>query len=107
MSVYKQLKDQCIKLLLGKDVVPSGLSELNNYFRVHGPIHFTCEKQEDGSLVAVSNDFLYGSIITHAKDSSELEEKVKDAVLTAFEVPSSYAKEANVHRVGEGGYAFA
>ncbi len=107
MSIGKLLKDRCVKLLLGKSLVPSGLAELNNYFRINRVINFSNERQADGSLVAISSDFRYGRIITSAKNEEELEEKIKDAILTAFEVPSSYAKDAGVHRVGERGYAFA
>jgi len=107
MSIVKQTKDRVIKVLLGKDAVPSGLAELNRYFRVHGPIGFRREKQEDGSIVMVSKNFRYGSIITHVKNESELDVKVADAILTAFEVPSSYAKEADLKRVGKEEYAFA
>lgn len=107
MSLYKQLKDRLIRLLLGKDLVPSGLAELHQYFRSYGPIQFRYEKQEDGSFVAVSENFRHGSIVTHAGDRGALDSKIEDAILTAFEVPSSYASEAAVHRVGEKEYAFA
>lgn len=108
MSLYKECKDRLIRALLGKNSVPSGLSELHHYFRVFGPINFREEKQEDGSIVAISTDFRYGSIITSARRQDELDVKVKDAILTAFEVPSSYAKEASVQRLDEKkGYAFA
>ena len=107
MSFYKQTKDIAIKLMLGKSAAPQGLVELNHYFRFYGPINFHFEKQEDGSFVAFSQDFKYGSIITRASRQEELDDKVKDAILTAFEVPSSYAKEAGIHRVGEKEYAFA
>lgn len=107
MSLYKEAKDQFIKFVLGKASVPSGLSDLHHYFRTYGAIHFRTEKQEDGSLVAISENFRYGSIITRAQNADELSEKIKDAILTAFEVPSSYSKEAAVHRIGEQEYAFA
>ncbi len=107
MSLYKQAKDHIAKFFLGSKLAPQGLVELNHYFRFHGPINFRHEKQEDGSIMAISENFRYGIIITHAEKQEELDEKVKDAILTAFEVPSSYAKEAGVHRVGEKEYAFA
>jgi hypothetical protein len=107
MSLYKQAKNHLVKLVLGSGTAPRGLVELNHYFRFYGPIHFRHEKQGDGSIVAISENFRYGSIITRAEKPEELDEKVKDAILTAFEVPSSYAKEAGVHRVGEKEYAFA
>ncbi len=107
MSLYKQTKDQFIKLLLGKASVPSGLADLHHYFRTYEPITFRMEKQEDGSIVAISENFQYGSIITHAQHTNELNDKIKDAILTAFDVPSSYAKEAAVRRTDEKEYAFA
>ena len=107
MALTKQLKDHLIKILLGKEAVPSGLAELSNYFRFYGPIYFQFETQEDGSIIAISKNFRCGSIVSQAKDKDHLDEKVKDAILTAFEVPSSYAKEAHVCRTDEKGYAFA
>lgn len=107
MSLYKQTKDQFIKLLLGKASVPSGLSDLHHYFRTYDPINFRTEKQEDGSIVAISENFQYGSIITHAQNTNELNEKIKDAILTAFDVPSSYTQEAAIRRTDEKEYAFA
>lgn len=109
MSLLKQTKDYAIRLLLGKNAVPSGLFELNQYFRWYGPISFRPEQQEDGSIVAISDNFRYGSIITHATTKEDLNEKIKDAILTAFDVPSSYAKEAKIQRVGteQENYAFA
>jgi hypothetical protein len=107
MSFYKQTKDWLIRLALGRDAVPPGLVELHRYFRSYGPITFRYEQQEDGSYVAVSQNFRYGSIVTHASDTLALDEKIKDAILTAFEVPSSYAKEAGVNRVAQQEYAFA
>jgi len=107
MSLYKQVKDQLIRFMLGRNAMPPGLVDINNYFRVYGPINFRYEQQDDGSFVAVSKNFRYGTIITSALRQNDLEEKVKDAILTAFEVPSSYAKEAGVHRVGQEEYAYA
>lgn len=107
MSYYKELKDKVGKLLLGNKTYPSGLLDLNYYFRIYDPIIFQSEKQQDGSFVAFSTNFRYGSIITSAASEELLDDKIKDAILTAFEVPSSYAKEAAVSRQGEKGYAFA
>ncbi len=107
MSLYKQTKDRFIRAVNGKSLVPSGLAELHHYFRVYEPITFRYKKQDDGSLIAISNNFRYGSIITQANQKEELDEKIKDAILTAFEVPSSYAKEADVQRLEEKEYAFA
>ncbi len=107
MSLQKQIKDHLFRFVFGKSALPPGLVELNHYFRFYGPIHFRSERQEDGSVVVVSQNFRYGSIITHTQHHEQLDEKVKDAILTAFEVPSAYAKEAALHRVGDKEYAFA
>ena len=107
MSLQKQAKDYLIKFMLGSASVPSGLVDLHHYFRMYEPISFRYEIQEDGSIVAISNNFRYGSIITHADSSAELDDKIIDAILTAFSVPSSYAKEAGVHRTDAKEYAFA
>jgi propanediol dehydratase large subunit len=107
MSITKQTKDLFFRFLRGKKVVPSGLAELHHYFRMYEPIRFKYEKQEDGSVVAISENFRFGSIITRADTPIELDEKISDAILTAFEVPSSYAKDAAVHRLEEKDYAFA
>ncbi len=93
--------------MFGEAYVPSGLSDLHRYFRTYEPINFRKEKQEDGSVVAISTNFKYGSIIASAANEDELIEKIKDAILTAFDVPSSYAKEAAVRHTGEKEYAFA
>lgn len=106
--VYKVIKDRLIKLLFGGNSVPRGLFELTNYFRLHGPIKFEF-KQDEGVFIAISKDFIYGKIITQGKDIKELDKNIKDAILTSFEVPSSYEKEACVHKVTEANneYAFA
>ena len=104
----KVIKDRLIKLLFGGNSVPRGLFELTNYFRLHGPIKFEF-KQDAGVFIAISKDFIYGKIITHGKDIKELDKNIKDAILTSFEIPSSYEKEAGIHKVIEGNneYAFA
>lgn len=106
MTVIKKTKDQLIKLLFGKSVVPAGLVELHHYFRLYGPINFKSENK-DGLIVAVSTNFRYGSIVTSGGDQKELDKNIKDAILTSFEVPSSYAHEAHIAQVGrkQGEYA--
>ena len=101
MTVVKKIKDQLIKALLGKESVPRGLFELNQYFRQYGPIAFRYEKGEAGQLIAISDNFRFGSIVTSGKDTRELDQNIKDAILTSFEIPSSYFKEANIIRVGD------
>jgi len=107
MNRFKVIKDAIAKWLLGKGTVPSGLNELNKYFRHYGPIRFRSEKQDDGTIVAVSDNFIYGSIITSGKDEKELENNIRDAILTAFEVPSSYASEAAIRKIGAGASEYA
>ncbi len=109
MFIYKKIKDYLIKLLLGSKVVPQGLFELSRYCQSFGSIHFKYSKSEDGVIIAVSTDFKLGSIVTSGSDEEELDKNIKDAILTFFEIPSSYSKEAKICRVGEKqeGYAIA
>lgn len=107
MTLTKKAKDRIIKVLLGKNTVPRGLFELNQYFRLYGPISFRHERGEDGSTIAISNNFRYGSIVTSGNDSKELDENIKDAILTSFEIPSSFAKEADICNVGNGSEHYA
>lgn len=106
MNVLKVAKDRAKKIALGKAAVPNGLVELNKYFRLYGPINFQSH-QEDGMQVAVSTNFKYGSIVTYGKDASELDRNIKDAILTSFEIPSAYLKEAGIIRVGESKDSYA
>lgn len=107
MSLSKQIKDRLIKILWNGKSVPNELFELSQYFRNYGPIEFEF-KQEDNEVIAISKNFKHGSIVTSGKDAKELEENVKDAILTSFDVPSSYAEEAGVHRIDkEKLYVFA
>ncbi|OGY86507.1 MAG: hypothetical protein A2458_02260 [Candidatus Kerfeldbacteria bacterium RIFOXYC2_FULL_38_9] len=98
----KKIKDQFIKLLLGKQAVPAGLFELAEYFNLNDPIQFEFKKAEDGeSTVAISTNYRYGSIITKGHNLEELDRNIKDAILTSFEVPGSYANDVHLKRVGE------
>ncbi|MBN1585000.1 hypothetical protein JW899_01400 [Candidatus Uhrbacteria bacterium] len=106
MSLTKIVRDYAIKFLFGKESAPRGLVDLNRYFRIYGPINFV-KHQEGEVIVAVSTDFNQGSIITEGRNEEELEANIKDAILTAFEVPSSYAKEAGIHQVGKATNAYA
>lgn len=99
MSIIKQSKDYLIKFLLGKNSVPSGLLDSREYFRIYGPIHFQYEKV-DGLIVAKSTDFHWGSIVTSGRNEQELDSNIKDAILTSFEIPSSYASQAKIEKVG-------
>jgi len=100
MTLLKRAKDHLIKLIYGKTMVPVGLFDLSQYFRNNGSISFNFEKG-NGVIVAVSTNFRYGSIVTSGKDQKELDKNIKDAILTSFEIPSSYARETEIHRVGE------
>ncbi len=107
MTFTKKAKDQLIKALLGKTSVPRGLFELGQYISIYGPINFRYENGENGNIVAISDNFRYGSIITSGKDTDELDRNIKDAILTSFEIPSSYAKEAGIKKVGDKREAYA
>lgn len=109
MTLTKKVKDQLIKALLGKASVPRGLFELNQYFRLYGPINFRHEKGEGGNIIAISTNYRFGSIVTSGMTTEELEKNIKDAILTSFSIPSSFAKEAAVYKVGDkqGEYAIA
>lgn len=100
MNPAKIVSDWLFKAYLSSHkAVPSGLVDMQRYFRNNDAITFSYHK-EDGMIVAVSENFRYGSIVTFADSELALEEKIKDAILTAFGVPSSYAKEADIRRAG-------
>lgn len=100
MPFAKKAKDYLLKVISGKDFAPQGLVEINRYFRIYGPISFDFKK-EDGAIVGMSQNFKYGSIITSGKNFEELDRNIKDAILTSFEIPSSYSKEANIKNINE------
>jgi hypothetical protein len=95
MSYYKQFKDIVLKKAFGQDFVPEGLNELNEYFRFNENIVFKFHKK-DSKLVAVSQNFRHGSIVTQGRNPKELDANIKDAIMTSFEIPSSYADEAKI-----------
>ncbi len=101
MSLVKVSKDYAVKLLGGKNVVPSGLVDLQKYFRHHDSIEFEREVLADGVIVARSVNFRHGSIVTTGRNEAEVVSNIKDSILTAFEIPSSYAKEAGIYRLGD------
>ena len=100
MPFIKKVKDNLIKFVVGSDLVPKELSDLHAYFRMYGPINFEYKKEGD-KIVAVSTNFRYGSIVTSGKNKEELDKNIKDAILTSFDLPSSYAKEARIKKVGD------
>jgi len=108
MKLTKIVRDNLAKAILGQYSVPKGLFESREYFREYGPINFKYEKTKDG-IVARSIDFKWGAIITFGRNPQELDRKIKDAILTSFEIPSSFAKEAKIQKIGseEKGYALA
>jgi len=106
MTAIKKVKNQIIKAFWGNSVAPRGLLDLRDYFLHYGPIAFRYEKN-NGKIVAISTDFKYGSIITSGDNEKELDENIKDAILTSFEVPSSFAKEANIHKTGQEQQSYA
>lgn len=99
MSLVKELKDSIRKAFTPSKYIPEGLLELQRYARNYGAIRFEF-LQEDGGVIARSTNFQYGSIVTFAPSQKAIEEKIPDAILTAFSIPSSYAKQAGIHRVG-------
>lgn len=100
MNLIKNTKDRIVKAALGKGTVPSGLLEMHKYFKHYGAINFQ-EHKEDGIIISISTNFKYGSIIAHGKDRKELDANVEDAILTSFEIPSSYKREASLIKVGD------
>lgn len=100
MSIIKITKDKIIKAFYGKESVPRGLFELDKYFRLYSEITFDSIK-EGNVIIAKSNNFKQGSIITSGNNMKELDDNIEDAILTAFDVPSSYAKEVGLHPVGK------
>lgn len=106
MKPFKVTRDWLARALLGDKIVPEGLVDLHSYFRRFGPIQFEV-KDKNGLLIARSQDFRYGSIITSGKNRNELDANIKDAILTSFEVPSVYADKAAIIRDGERGSRYA
>jgi hypothetical protein len=104
----KKVKDYIMRLVLGKEYVPRGLFELHQYFRNYEPIEFRFTNEGE-SIIAESKNFRHGSIVTSGRDSKELNKNIKDAIMTSFEVPSSFSKEADIKQVRKEKkeYAFA
>ncbi|MBL7053526.1 MAG: hypothetical protein ISS02_02630 [Candidatus Portnoybacteria bacterium] len=106
MNIIKVIKDYIIKKTLPKGTIPRGLFELDQYFRQYKQIEFEFKVKKD-LIIAVSKDFRYGSIVTSGKNHKELEENIKDAILTSFCIPSSYSKEVVIKKVGEADQSYA
>lgn len=99
MKPIKVFRDYIARVILGQYSVPRGLYDSREYFREHGAIAFKYEKTKEG-IVARSKNFRWGAIVTFGKTPQELDRRIKDAILTSFEIPSSYAKEAKIKKVG-------
>jgi len=106
MSITKQFKDYLIKFCWHGKTVPIGLFELSQYFRNQGPIEFEYKK-EGNKIIAISKNFRHGSIITSANNEADLDKNIKDAILTSFEIPSSYMKETGLYKMGSEEIAYA
>ncbi len=97
MKYSKMIRDWLFKAY-NMRLVPSGLVEIQKYFRNNKNIGFDTYNEE-GVIVAVSNNFRYGSIVTSGKTLTELDTNIRDAILTSFSIPSAYAKEAEINRI--------
>lgn len=102
MSLLKVVKDQALKVLRPKDYIPEGVLELVRYSRDYQGINFQFEGA-DGVIIARSTNFRFGSIVTSGKDEKELDANIKDAILTSFEIPSSYASQVKIEEVNAQG----
>ncbi len=98
--MMKFIRDKAAKALFSGFYIPEGLLEWKLYSRDFGGINFRIEEKEN-VFVASSKNFRHGSIITTGESREDLEENIRDAILTAFEIPSSYAKEASIVKEGE------
>lgn len=108
MKPIKVFRDYLARAMLGQYSVPRGLFDSREYFREYGAISFKFEKTKEG-IVARSKNFRWGAIVTFGQNARELDKNIKDAILTSFEIPSSYAREAKIEKVGskKEGYALA
>lgn len=57
--------------------------------------------EDGGYYLAKSVNSSHGLIITSAEREEDLENKIKDAIFTAFEVPSQYCNPEDIEKVGE------
>lgn len=105
-KMFKLVKDYTTKYLLGEDAIPRGLYEVSEYFRNYGPIVFKYT-EEEGQIIAKSTNFKCGVIVTSGRNAQELDSNIKDAILTSFSIPSSYAKEANIKKVNSDSKEYA
>lgn len=106
MSIFKITKDYIVKTILGEDTIPRELLDLHDYFRLYGPIHFSYDRRGE-FIIAESTNFRFGSIITSATNEKELDSNIKDAIMTSFDLPSVYSKEAKIYQEGANKSAYA
>ncbi len=99
MSRFKNIKDQLTRFFSDSFLQSKELFELKQYFENYGSIEFKFIKQKN-QWIAVSTNFIHGSIITSANTKSELEKSIEDAILTSFSVPASYREEAGINKLG-------
>jgi hypothetical protein len=98
----KEIKDGVIKYASSGNSANEQLRELFEYFQQHGSITFDYEiAKESGLIIAKSTNFRFGSIITSGRNPKELDENIKDAILTAFDMPSVYLEESRIEKVGD------
>ncbi|MCK4636136.1 MAG: hypothetical protein KAT32_04705 [Candidatus Moranbacteria bacterium] len=95
----KEIKDLIIKFTFGKDYISEEVKDAQEYFRDFN-ISFD-HHVEDNVIVAVSNNFRYGSIIASGKDYEELDHNIKDAIYTAFSIPSAYSDQIELFKKGD------
>lgn len=98
--MLKQLKDNLAKFISGSNYLPEEVLEAHEYFRHYGAINFKFEKI-DNEIMATSTNYKWGLIITSGKNLSDLDRNIKDAILTAFCVPSSYARRLDIKKVNK------
>ncbi|MDO8686870.1 MAG: hypothetical protein Q7K11_01520 [Candidatus Berkelbacteria bacterium] len=96
----KYIKDTLIKYLSGSRFLPEEVLTASEYFRHFNAINFDIKK-DDGLFIATSTNFQWGTIATSGHSVRELDRNIKDAILTAFSVPSTYADKLKIHNVDE------
>ena len=99
MGLLKVARDHISRLVVQAfvpDYRPKSLVELKDYFYHYHTINFDYHQGDNGRTIAVSNNFYNGSIVTSGNDKKDLDSNIKDAILTAFNVPSSYAGDAGI-----------
>lgn len=101
----KEVKDLFIKIVSRGTSARQQLVEFKEYFTRYKKIDFTIKKG-DGQLIAISKNYRNGGIVTAGRDKRELDENIRDAILTVFSIPSVYSKEAGLHKAGDKGMSY-